>query len=96
MYFKWSNIALIQFEIYPNESGNDLNDSCSCCGVLNLWFGDPRILKDVIGIEPDLWWKHTNVTDVMCANNYYFNLNVASVSMSHNAFQRSILFKHFQ
>lgn len=48
-------LLLIRFEIYPNKSGDDLYDSCSCCGVLDLWFGDPRILKDVIGIEPDLW-----------------------------------------
>ena len=40
---------------HPNKPCDDLYGSCSHCSVLDLWSGDTRILKDVIGVEPDLW-----------------------------------------
>lgn len=43
--------------LHPNESSDDLYNSRTRCGVLDLWWWDPCILKDVIGVEPDLWWK---------------------------------------
>lgn len=43
---------------YSNKSSDDLYNSCSCCGILELQWWNPCILKDIIGIEPDLWWKH--------------------------------------
>ena len=43
------------FWAYPNECSNNLYNSSSCCGVGDLWSWDPCILKDIIGIEPDLY-----------------------------------------
>lgn len=46
--------------LHPDETRDDLNDPRARRGVLDLWGRDPCILKDVIGVEPDLWWKHTD------------------------------------
>lgn len=39
---------------YPDECSDDLYNSCSCRGVGDLWSWDSRVLKDIVGIEPDL------------------------------------------
>lgn len=48
------NVKDSNVRAYPNKCSNDLYNSCSCCGVGDLWLWDPCILKDIIGIEPDL------------------------------------------
>lgn len=39
---------------YPDECSHDLDNSGSRRGVGDLWWRDPCVLKDVVGIEPDL------------------------------------------
>lgn len=54
--------------LHPNEPSDDLYNSCSRRGVLDLRWWDPCILKDVIGVEPDLRWKVRYTLSVVAQN----------------------------
>ena len=47
---------------HPNQSPYDLYGPRAHCGVLDLPGRDPRVLKDVVGVEPDLERKRQHLS----------------------------------
>lgn len=50
MFRKYSMLM----KTHPNEACNDLYSSSSYSGVLDLRGWDSSVLKDVVGVKPDL------------------------------------------
>ena len=47
---------------HPQYPGDDLDGAGSHRGVLDLLHGDPGVLKDVVGVEPDLERKRQHLS----------------------------------